>query len=399
MLDSLATFHRTVLSPKQCLLCANKGVPLKTKPFTAQLSEFFSRILDTSDWPPRWHCGNWSDFHGWLYICSDLVIGVAYFAIPFLLIRMLKGRPDIPFPKIIWLFIAFIIFCGTTHFMDALIFWWPAYRLSALIRLLTGVISAITLFALYRILPMVFSLRTVEELEREISQRKMAEQALTESHDQLRSFTQILSHNIRTYAGNISSLTEMIDRGTLDQENAKLVGMLSTVSASLNTTLNDLYAVMSVRDRKVPREVLSFREVYNQVAGVLETEIREYNVGIFTNFKVETVAFPKLYLESVLLNLISNSIKYRIKGEDCFIKLRTYKDKAGKTVLECADNGMGIDLSLYGDKVFGLYHTFHQNDTAHGIGLFLIKTQLESQGASIHIESEPGKGATFIIVF
>jgi sensor histidine kinase regulating citrate/malate metabolism len=60
---------------------------------------------------------------------------------------------------------------------------------------------------------------------------------------------------------------------------------------------------------------------------------------------------------------------------------------------------MGIDLKLHGDKVFGLYKTFHTNKEAHGVGLFLVKTQIESQGGNILIDSEPGKGTTFKIVF
>src|SRR5438270_1749178 len=93
--------------------------------FFGQVEEFFSKIFNTADWPPRWHCGTWTDFHGWLYIMSDLFIWAAYFAIPFLLFRILYKRKDIPFPGIFWLFIAFILLCGTTHLLDAIIFWWP----------------------------------------------------------------------------------------------------------------------------------------------------------------------------------------------------------------------------------------------------------------------------------
>jgi chemotaxis family two-component system sensor kinase Cph1 len=138
-----------------------------------QVLTFFSKIFNTSDWPPRWYCGNWSDFHGWLYIVSDLAIWAAYFAIPVLLFRIVIRRKDIlPFSKIFWLFIAFIMLCGTTHLIDAIIFWWPAYRLSALVRFATAVISIFTVFALFKMLPTIFNLRTLEELEAEIEERK-----------------------------------------------------------------------------------------------------------------------------------------------------------------------------------------------------------------------------------
>jgi PAS domain-containing protein len=98
-----------------------------------------------------------------------------------LLIYLLKKRKDLPFTKVIWLFIAFIVLCGTTHLFDAAMFWWPAYRLSALIQLLTGIVSFITVIALYRTLPKIHSLRTVDDLEEEISEQKKLEDKLAQS--------------------------------------------------------------------------------------------------------------------------------------------------------------------------------------------------------------------------
>lgn len=138
-------------------------------------AEFFSDIFSTQYWPARWNCGKWTDFHGWLYIISDLMIWAAYFAIPFLLFRLITKRTDFPFPKIFWLFIAFILLCGATHLMDAVIFWWPAYRLSALLRFVTGTVSLFTVYALYKILPMVLNLRTAAQVEEEAEHRRRAE--------------------------------------------------------------------------------------------------------------------------------------------------------------------------------------------------------------------------------
>ena len=84
-----------------------------------QITEFFSRLLDTSDWPPRWICGEWSDFHGWLYICSDVAIWLAYFIIPVIIIWFIQRKPNFPFLHVFWLFGAFILLCGATHLIDA----------------------------------------------------------------------------------------------------------------------------------------------------------------------------------------------------------------------------------------------------------------------------------------
>lgn len=128
-----------------------------------QVTDFFQRLFDTSDWPPRWICGEWSSFHGWLYITSDFAIWLAYFIIPVIIIYFIQNRPNIPFLPVFWLFGAFIILCGATHLIDALIFWWPGYRLSAVLRFLTAIVSFATVFALIRDLPKLLSISTLTE--------------------------------------------------------------------------------------------------------------------------------------------------------------------------------------------------------------------------------------------
>lgn len=146
-----------------------------------QLTEFFKKLLDSSDWPPRWHCGKWSEFHGWLYIVSDLLIWSAYFTIPIVILRFIARKRNVLFVKLYILFAAFILACGATHFLDAVIFWFPVYRLSALVRFITGAVSWLTVFYLIKYLPLVFSLRSQAALEEEIEERKKTEQELKKS--------------------------------------------------------------------------------------------------------------------------------------------------------------------------------------------------------------------------
>jgi signal transduction histidine kinase len=150
-----------------------------------QLAEFFRKLFDAADFPPRWHCGKWTEFHGWFYIISDLLIWSAYFAIPVIIVNYLSKRKNLRFHRIYFLFAAFILACGTTHLMDVITFWFPAYRLSALIRFITGVLSWATVFALVRVLPVAFSLKTSSELEQEAEQRRLAEEELKIKNQQL----------------------------------------------------------------------------------------------------------------------------------------------------------------------------------------------------------------------
>jgi len=144
-----------------------------------EIRDFFLKLLDTGDFPERWHCGKWSDFHGWLYIGSNLLIWSAYFMIPLLIIRYVaRQKQRIHFNRVYLLFATFIIACGATHFIDAMIFWIPAYRLNALVLLFTGIVSWVTIFALLKILPTAFSLKSPVEFESEIALRKQKEEQL-----------------------------------------------------------------------------------------------------------------------------------------------------------------------------------------------------------------------------
>ncbi len=140
--------------------------------------EFFSRLLDTTDFSARWSCGHWTAGHGWLHILSDLGVWSAYVAIPCVLISFLLRRRDLPFRFTFLLFGAFILLCGTTHLMEAIIFWWPAYRLAGVIKLATAIVSWATVIALVPLVPKVLAMRSPAELEREMTAREQAENEL-----------------------------------------------------------------------------------------------------------------------------------------------------------------------------------------------------------------------------
>jgi signal transduction histidine kinase len=103
-------------------------------------------------------------------------------------------------------------------------------------------------------------------------------------------------------------------------------------------------------------------------------------------------------LESIFQNIISNAIKYKAKNRTPEIFISTVQLK-NTIEMRVSDNGLGIDMQQHGDKLFGLHKTFHDHKEARGVGLFLVKTQIEALGGSIHAESQVDKGTTFIIRF
>ena len=147
--------------------------------------EFLTRLFDTSDFPARWDCGHWTPGHGRLHVLSDLGVWSAYFAIPLVFGYFLARRKDLPFRSIVLLFAAFILLCGLTHLMEAVIFWWPAYRVAGVLKLATAVVSWATVLALVRVAPSILAMRSPGELEREIAARKEAERRLEGANEEL----------------------------------------------------------------------------------------------------------------------------------------------------------------------------------------------------------------------
>ncbi len=114
--------------------------------------------------------------------------------------------------------------------------------------------------------------------------------------------------------------------------------------------------------------------------------------------KTETINYPKLYLESIIYNLVSNAIKYRSKTIQPVIEISTFI--LGERVqLSVKDNGLGIDLARYGDKLFKLNQIFHEGYDSKGVGLFITKAQIESLGGTISVQSMPNEGCNFTVTF
>ncbi len=106
-----------------------------------------------------------------MHIVSDIAIWGSYFSIPCILWFLVARRRRLPYRGVLALFGAFILLCGTTHLMEAIIFWWPAYRLAGLFKLATAIVSCLTVVALIRNAPSALAMRTPAELEEEIKLR------------------------------------------------------------------------------------------------------------------------------------------------------------------------------------------------------------------------------------
>ncbi len=196
------------------------------------MKEFFSNIFERDLWPARWNCGYWSDFHGWLYIISDISIWAAYFTIPIIILKyVLQKKHTIRFERAYLWFAAFILACGFTHLLDAGIFWIPMYRLSALLRCVTAVISWLTVYHLIKMLPKAFSLKTAEQLENEVERNKVLVSELEKSNSELKKQKQFIE--------NIFNATR--DHINVFDIHLNLISANNTTLKFLNKSMEELF--------------------------------------------------------------------------------------------------------------------------------------------------------------
>ncbi|MFE3866497.1 PAS domain S-box protein [Flavobacterium sp. LS2P90] len=239
----------------------------------------------------------------------------------------------------------------------------------------------------------------------DITKTKVAEKELkdsfnlvTEQNKRLLNFSYIVSHNLRSHTSNISSIMDLIEISESEQERNEMIQLLKSISNSLNETMLHLNEVINIRTNiGLVSESLNLNQYINTVQNVLTEQITLSDVSITTDIpKNVMVNYNPAYLESILYNIISNSIRYRHPERKPAISIKWLIEN-DLNVLQISDNGVGIDLVKNADKIFGMYKTFSNNSDAKGIGLFITKNQIDAMGGNITVESEPNIGTTFKI--
>ena len=239
-------------------------------------------------------------------------------------------------------------------------------------------------------------LTDITEKKQQENQLNQTLNIVSEQNSRLLNFAHIVSHNLRNHAGNISALLSLIESESSDEEKDQLFNYLNMASTRLNEAikdLNDIIDQQSGSSKSISK--LNLREFLEKIREILSNEIIVNNVTFDLQIDDNcTIEYNPAYLESILLNLITNAIKYRHPERDPVISV-VFENCTDGPVLTVSDNGQGIDLEEHGESLFGMYKTFHQNKDSKGIGLYITKNQVESMGGSIEVDSKVGSGSTF----
>lgn len=223
---------------------------------------------------------------------------------------------------------------------------------------------------------------------------------LARQNEQLNDFCDIVSHNLRAPLASISMLTDYIDKCKDETERNEMISKINPVVNNLNEIFTELVESLQIeQDIEIQSDNNDLKEVMAKIIKRFEIEINLAEANIIVNIEeTPTIFYPHLYLDSIISNLISNSLKYRSSARKLNITIST--KKVGDTILfSISDNGLGIDLNRHANSIFKIRKVFHEHPEAKGFGLYITKKQVEVLSGKIWVESTPEKGSAFFVEF
>lgn len=229
----------------------------------------------------------------------------------------------------------------------------------------------------------------------ELSQKN---QELIQTNSQLEQFAYVLAHNLRSPIARLRGLVSCIDMGnTNSSENFKILEYIGTSSLELDSIVKDLNKILEIK--KNVKEVYELVNIYERISENLENIKSDYpniDFDLDLALQINEVYSVKAYINSIFYNLISNAFKYRVTSRRLVITIKT-AETADFISIEFSDNGLGIDLEKFKDKIFTPYKRFHEGVEGKGLGLHLVKIQVEALKGSLNIRSAVNEGTSFQI--
>ncbi|AOW10959.1 PAS domain-containing sensor histidine kinase [Flavobacterium gilvum] len=246
-------------------------------------------------------------------------------------------------------------------------------------------------------------------IQRDVTEEKTLEKEkeilireLTQNNKDLKQFSYITSHNLRAPLSNLTGLLNLTEFLTIEDEELKeILNGFKISTHLLNETINDLAKVITIKDSaSIQNEELLIQDVFKNILSQLHIQLEEIKPQLNISYgNITKIHTNKAYFESIFINLLTNSLKYRSHDRNLIIDITITEEENDTLKIIFRDNGIGIDLERNKNKIFGLYQRFHDYPDSKGLGLFLVKSQIETMGGNISIKSKVDKGTEFILTF
>ncbi len=415
-------------------LVALAGIPAAALVVFAALQGGMDRYL------PHGVCYAWQPGLIRLHLVSDVLIGLAYLAIPVALVDFIRRRADIPFNWMFLLFGLFIVACGATHWMEVLTVWTPAYWVAGAVKAITAAASVPTAILLFMLIPKAVALPSIAQLEaakaaleREVAQRRDAEAAVEEARRDLEvrveqrtselrvandllerqseelaqadraksNFLAILSHELRNPVHAIRMNARVIRTQALEQACESAANAIERQVAKLANLLEELLDLVSLSRKTAFR--LTASDVARAVEGAIETTradmyARRQAVVLSAENGPFTAMLDSARFEQAVTNLLVNASKYSPEGSRIDVEVAS---EDGSIVVRVRDVGIGIT----DEEMPMLFELFGRGSSARhasveglGIGLYIAHEIVTAHGGRIAARSDGrGRGCEFAI--
>ena len=329
-------------------------------------------LIDASGFVPRAVCGSWTEGEVLLNNAADLAVALAYLVIPFVLTRLQRRRPDLPFSWILVVFGLFIVTCGATHLMEIVLSYHPVYRLAGLIKVLTALASWAAVIALMKISPALLALRSPQELEAlnaelalEVEQRRKAE-------DEKEVLLRELHHRVKNNLQMVSSLLQLQENSSTPEDRTVL-----------KESRNRVRTLALVHESIYQSSDLALVDMDNYLKRVCralgESAAPLHRIEVEANARFDSsVAVP---IGLIVNELVTNSIKHGKKGGSIRV---TLGEDNGQMVLRVQDDGPG-------------YPEPSNCEATVTLGLRLVNALAGQLGGEIRFQNDDGAVATIVL--
>jgi signal transduction histidine kinase len=352
----------------------------------------------------EWINGNWFTFYKYLELSAFIIIGLAFsllFAITFKLFRKQKEIPFSNFLRVLQLF--FFIGC-ILSFVFGLGIWFGFYETKILLLFASAIMLCITVWGFVKIYPQLINLLTPTQSEMNVMKRtaELAEinNNLLSMHVDLDNYYQAANRDITSSIKIIGEQIQLVESelSTLSvTEKRKLRRIEKEINTIESTVLTFNELINSIKNPYEDIEEVQIPELLLEIFKENEGLFRKYNALLHEQLSEYTLIYSRSGLKCILNNLIINSLKYSSPERRAEVWLRSFIEN-GRFIIEVEDNGLGIDLNQYQNRLFKMFKRIYFHVEGSGIGLYRIKQLLERKGGSIEVESEPDRGSVFRVL-
>jgi PAS domain S-box-containing protein len=232
-------------------------------------------------------------------------------------------------------------------------------------------------------------------IEKEMELQRLLD-VTSQQNNKLYNFAHIISHNIRSHTSNLTMVVDLIENTETTTEKLSYFDLFKEGTEKLSETIEYLNEIITIQQKtNIEKTKINLKDEIEKTKMALSLVIKQSQITITHTIPEDLIVYAvPAYLDSILLNLFTNAIKYKSPNRKAFLEIG-YEVNENYTIISFKDNGLGINLVKNGHKIFGMYKTFHGNEDAKGIGLYITKNQLEAMEGKIEVESESGVGSIF----